>query len=216
MVEEDTVVRQEALRGLVRIRIRGGRLEFPLPAIQRQIAREVEDYRRVTSVAGIYRRHYRGPLPQDDPLLGLLGLLTEESSEQVFRLLMLLYRPEDIHLVYEQMQSDDAYLRTDAIELLDNLIDVKMRRVIAPVMEEDRFLDGLENGAVHEPAAAYRMLQGAIWDHNCWLSATTLCAVGRLRLTTMRQELEKASRHTAPVISRAAKVALHLVALPQT
>ena len=59
-----------------------------------------------------------------------------------------------------------------------------------------------------EPTAAYRFLQEAIWDHNCWLSVTTLCAVGRLRLTTMRQELEKASRHTEPLIATAAKVAL--------
>lgn len=217
-VEEDALLRQEALRGLVRVRIRGERLEFPVAAIKRQIAREVDDHRRVTTVARIYRRHHRGPLPANDALMGLLEVLAEESTEQVFRLLMLLYRPEDIHLVYEQMRSDDPYLRADAIELLDNLVDAGMRRVIAPVMDEDRFLGGLdaEHAAVHEPAAAYRMLQGAIWDHNCWLSATTLCAVGRLRLTTMRQELEKASRHTAPVIAKAAKVALHLVALPMT
>jgi hypothetical protein len=91
-----------------------------------------------------------------------------------------------------------------------------MRTVIAPVLDEDRFLSLLQEGAgiVYEPATAYRLLQAAIWDHNHWLSVTTLCAVGRLRLTTMRQELEKASRHTTPIVAKAARVALHLSALP--
>ncbi|MBI4003506.1 MAG: hypothetical protein HY353_00625, partial [Candidatus Omnitrophica bacterium] len=132
--------------------------------------------------------------------------------EQIFRLLMLLYRPEDIHLVYEQMQATDTYVRSDAIELLDNLVDPSMRRMLLPLFEEDRFLASVEESqpTAHDPAVAYRIFQEAIWDHNCWLSVTTLCAVGRLRLTTMRQELEKATRHGESLISTAAKVALHL------
>ena len=132
--------------------------------------------------------------------------------EQIFRLLMLLYRPADIHLVYEQLQIPETYIRADAIELLDNLIDARMRVIIAPILDEDRFLSLVdrEPEAAYEPDVAYRMLQGAIWDHNSWLSVTTLCAVGRLRLPTMRVELERASRDAIPLVAKAAKVALHL------
>ena len=215
-VESDIVLRQEAVKGMVRMRLRSSRLEFPLQLIRRQIAGEVGNYQRIVHVAQIYRQHSRGPVPADDALIALLRVLMEESVEQIFRLLMLLYRPEDIHLVYEQLRAPDAYVRADAIELLDNLVDAPMRAVIFPILDEDRFLAGLEDGdeAVHEPTAAYRLLQGAIWDHNCWLSVTTLCAVGKLRLTTMRQELERASRNSTPLIAAAAKVALHLATLP--
>jgi len=216
MVEADAVLRQEALSGLVKLRLHGGKLEFPLQPIRRQVAREVANYQRILHVAQIYRQHHRGRLSADDPLIGLLHVLLEESVEQIFRLLMLLYRPDDIHLVYEQLQVPDPYLRADAIELLDNLIDSAMRTVIGPILDEDRFLSLLEEGtgAVYEPATAYRLLQSAIWDHNYWLSVTTLCAVGRLRLTAMRQELEKAAHHTTPIVSTAARVALHLATLP--
>ncbi|OGX28508.1 MAG: hypothetical protein A3B78_00195 [Omnitrophica WOR_2 bacterium RIFCSPHIGHO2_02_FULL_67_20] len=215
-VESDAILRQEAVRGMVRLRIRGGRLEFPVQLIRRQIASEVANHQQIVHVAQIYRQHHRGPVPADDALLALLRVLMEESVEQIFRLLMLLYRPEDIHLVYEQLRVPDGYVRADAIELLDNLVDAPMRPIIFPILDEDRFLAALEElaGATHEPTTAYRLLQGAIWDHNCWLSVTTLCAVGKLRLTTMRQELERASRNSTPLIAAAAKVALHLATLP--
>ena len=217
MVEEDASLRQEAVRGLVRLRLKKGkRLEFPERPLRRQIAYEVANYQRVIQVATVIRQHNRGSLAPDDPLIALLRALTEESVEQIFCLLMLFYRPEDIHLVYEQLRAPDTYVRADAVELLDNLIDPAMRVTIFPILDEERFLALFEQGTedVQEPAAAYRALQEAIWDHNHWLSVTTLCAVGWLRLTTMRQELERASRHTTPVISKAAKAALHLSTLP--
>ncbi|MBI4343126.1 MAG: MFS transporter [Candidatus Omnitrophica bacterium] len=216
MVEEDAALRQEAVRGLVRLRLKGKRLEFPERPIRRQIAYEVTNSQRIIQVATIVRQHHRGSLASDDPVIALLRALTEESVEQVFCLLMLLYRPEDIHLVYEQLRAPDTYVRADAIELLDNLIDPAMRLTIFPILDEERFLALFEQGTddVREPTAAYRALQEAIWDHNHWLSVTTLCAVGWLRMTTMRQELERASRHTMPVISKAAKAALHLSTLP--
>lgn len=212
VVETETVLRHEAVRGLVKLRLRHARVEFPVPQIRRQIASEVAGYQRIMDVINVYRRHCRGPVAANDPIIALLRILMEESVEQVFRLLMLIYRPEDIHLAYEQMTVTDAYVRADAIELLDNLIDPAMRSAIFPILDEDRFLSALEDavGATQEPTTAYRILQQAIWDHHCWLSVTTLCAVGRLRLTPLRQELEKASRHPTHVISSAAKVALHL------
>jgi hypothetical protein len=174
----------------------------------------VANDQRIIVVARVYRQHSRGSLSPDDPVVELLRVLLEESVEQIFRLLMLLYRPDDIHLVFEQMRAPDAYLRADAVELLDNLIDPGMRATIFPILDEDRFLGLLDEASdtAPDPAAAYRMLQEAIWDHDRWLSVTTLCAVGQLRLTTMRQELERASRHGPPLVSTAAKVALALAA----
>lgn len=211
MVEGDALLRREAVVALLKLRLHGGRLDFPTAMICRQVSAEVANYQRIVQVAAVYRQHHHGPLQADDPVIALLRLLIEDSIAQVFRLLMLLYRPEDIHLVYEQMRVPDAYVRSDAIELLDNLVDSQMRAILFPVMDEDRFLAALEEtGMTPEPTAAYRILQEAIWDHNCWLSVTTLCAVGRLRLTTMRQEVEQASRHHASLVSAAGRVALSL------
>ena len=206
----DAALRAEALRALVRLR--PTRLEFPADPIRRQIAQEVARYTRVRQVAALYHRHHRGPLAADDGILALLRVLLEESVEQVFLFLTLLYRPDEIRLAYEQLRAPEARVRADALECLERLVDPAVRAVIFPILDEDRFLSALdeEPAALSEPSAAYRLLQGAMWDRDCWLSVTTLCAVGRMRLTVMREELEKASRHSVPMIASAAKVALQL------
>jgi ATP/ADP translocase len=213
--ETDAVLRQEAAHGLLRLRFRRWTLKAPVRPVRREIAREVACYQHIVHVARLYRRHLRDAVAPDDPVITLLAVLAQESVQQVFRLLMLLFRVEDIHLVYEQMRAADTYLRADAIELLDNLVDPEMRRWLAPLLDEERFLSALEEpGAVEEPTLAYRLFQQAIWNHDRWLSVTALCAVGRLRLTTMRTELERAASHPTPLIAAAAQAALHLSAQP--
>ena len=213
VVEEVAALRQEALRQLVKLRLSDRSLPMPIVLLRRQVAREVRDYQRVKQMAAIYRQQHGTPPAPDDPVIGLLRELMQESVEQIFRILMLLYRPEDIHLAYEQMKAEDTRLRADAIELLDNLIDPAMRTTIFPILDEDRFLrlvdepDGRE-----EPTVAFRAFQEAIWDHNCWLSVTALCAIGRLRISTLQPEVQKVLERRESLVSTAAKIALHLAA----
>jgi AAA family ATP:ADP antiporter len=211
-IEEDAILRQELVLGLLRLRLSGAYLDFPAKAVRRQIAHEVANYQRIAHVASLCRRHHRGTLSSDGAIMKLLSALLEESTDQIFRLLMLLYRPDDIHLVYEQLRETDAYVRADAIELLDNLVDPEMRSIIFPILDEDRFLDrpADEWTNMSEPTIDYRILQEAIWDHNQWLSVATLCAIGQMRLSAVRQELERASREGAPPLATAAKVAIHI------
>jgi hypothetical protein len=211
MVESDALLRYELGRTLAKMRLSRRLLQVPASQIRRQVEQEVQTYERIIEVAVIYRQQRRQPVAADEPVMALLRLLMEESVEQIFRLLMLLYRPEDIHLVYEQLRVGDTHLRADAIELLDNLVDPATRAAIFPILDENRFLSCLdeEDGEVtFEPTEAYHILQRAIWDHNSWLSVTVLCAIGQLRLTTMRQELEKAARQAEPLLATAGKVAL--------
>ncbi len=214
VAEPDAVLRQEAVIGLVKLRLRGGRLEFPLPAIRRQAAREVANYQRIRQLAAVCRRHQAGPSGAEEPVESLLKVLLEESVEQIFRYLMLLYHPDDIHLVYEQLQAPEPYLRWDAIAMLDTLVDPAMRAALAPVLDEEQFLAGAaeDHEVARDPLLAARLLQAAIWDQHCWLNVAALCAVGRMRLPALQPELERASRDAAPLVSAAAKVALELAA----
>lgn len=214
VVEQEVALAHEATRELVKAHVADRTLQLPAAQLRRQIAREVVSYQRILDVARVYTQQ-RGQVDAEDPVVDLLRVLLEENVEQVFRLLMLLYGPQDIHLIYDQMQASDTHLRADAIELLDNLVDSGMRRVLMPLLDEDRFLSLLDRGeepSKQSPTADYRVFQEAIWNADPWLSVTVLCAVGRLRLTTMRQELEQASQHTQPLVSTAARVALAFTA----
>ena len=213
MVEEDVLMRRELIRGLTKLRLRGPRLEIPKRLIRRQIAKEVDGYQRVLQVASVYRRFSSVPAIDADPVLGLLRMNVEETTEQIVRLLSLLYRPEDIYLIYHQLRQPDAYVRADAIELLDNLIDPGLRRLIVPVLDEDRFLDGV-SGSGDQPAPeggeAYRVLQEGLGDHDRWLCIVIICLIGRLRLQPLLQELDRVAESPIPVVALAARAARQL------
>lgn len=213
MVEEDAVMRQELIRGLTKLRLRQPKLEFPKRLIRRQLIKEVGKYRQIFQVASVYRQMAGARCQDPDPAMELLKLSLEETVDHIFRLLSLLYRPEDIHLIYNQLREPDAYVRADAIELLDNLVHPRLRRLIVPVLDEDTFmgcLDGELTPDAIDQRDAVRLMGQSIWDHNRWLSVVVLCAIGRLRLEPLLSELDRAAQSRVPILRIAALAAQRL------
>ena len=218
MVEEDEEMRQELIRGLTKLRLRYPHgLEFPKRLIHGQLAKEVQTYQRIVSAAAVYRHASSRILADGDAVVGLLRLLMEETTQQIFRLLSLLYRPEDMYLIYNQLREPDAHLRADAIELLDNLIAPRLRRLILPVFDEDRFLqraEGQLDPPMTELEESDRLLREGIWDHNRWLSVVIMSLIGRLRLEGLVGELDRAAQSAEPLVAQSAQVARRLTGQP--
>jgi hypothetical protein len=215
MVENDAIMRQELIRGLTKLRLRQPKLEFPKRLIRRQIIKEVGAYRKILRVATMYRQLAGAPCKDPDPALELFKISLEETTDHIFRLLSLLYRPEDIHLVHNQLREPDAYVRADAIELLDNLVHPALRRLIVPVLDEDAFLGRLDGALVSEPVDQREimpLLQQSVWDHNRWLSVVVLCIIARLRLQSLLPELDRAAQSRVPLLQLAARAARRLSA----
>jgi ATP/ADP translocase len=212
VIEEDTAMRQELIKGLAALRLGPMRLEFPKPLIRRQITKEVHGYQRIGRVAAIYRRGSASEVGTIDPLVSLLRLLMEEATQHLFLLLSLIYRPEDIYLIYRQIREPDTYVRADAIELLDNVLDANLRWVMVPVLDENLFLERLEADVDDAPMEgdAHRVLQEGLWDHHRWLSVVIMCVIGRLRVEPLMAELTKATEHPNPVVRMTAHVAHRL------
>lgn len=213
MVEEDALIRQELIRGLTKLRIRSPRLEFPKRVVRRQIAKEVRTYQRIIQFSSLCHRMAPDLSNEQDPAVGLLRLLTEETLQQIFRLLALVYRPDDIYLIYNQLREPDAYVRADALELLDNLVDPGLRWLIFPVLDENRFLERVD-GEGEEPAfdgkEAHRLFQQGIWDHNRWLGIVIICVAGRLDLRPLLDEMDREAPSQCPLLCLAAKAARRL------
>jgi hypothetical protein len=58
----------------------------------------------------------------------------EECIEKTFRLLALIYSPEDVYSTYFSLSSRPA-LRGSAVEFLDNLLDPELRPHVVPMIE---------------------------------------------------------------------------------
>lgn len=220
MVEQDAAMRQELIRGLVTLRMRAVRrglaLEFPKRVIRRQIAKEVQIYQRLKTIAGLYARRASGATRGVvDPMTELLRVCLGDAIQQIFQLLALICRPQDIVLVYTQMQAVEPYVRADAIELLDNLLDPGLRWLVFPVLDEDRFLESATSVEADELAnerKAVQILQESINDHHQWGRILSLWVVGRLSIEPLLPELDRAARSPEPIVSLAARVGRYFAA----
>ena len=206
LVEEDIEMRHELIRGLVTLRLGPGpRLEFPKRMIRRQIAKEVGDSERIVRLASIYHRMCEGRLREQDPFVALLRLLMEESTLRMFWLLSLVCRPEDIYLIYKQVRESDGYLRADALELLDNLVDPGLRGIIFPVLDEDYFLERVSAPLEAPPSdsdveAACGVLRSGVHDHNRWLNLMIVWLAGQLRLESLWPDLDAAAQRQTMLV----------------
>ena len=68
-------------------------------------------------------------------LILLLEHRLDENLERIFKLLELKYPPEEIETVYKNIKSDKSDLRVNAIEFLDNLLEVNLKKVLIPIIE---------------------------------------------------------------------------------
>lgn len=55
--------------------------------------------------------------------------------ERIFRLLGLKYPPEDMIEVLNSLKSSKEDLRVNAVDFLDNLLDINLKKLILPVIE---------------------------------------------------------------------------------
>ncbi len=68
-------------------------------------------------------------------LILLLEQRLDENLERIFKLLELKYPPDEIETVYKNIKSDKSDLRVNAIEFLDNLLEVNLKKVLIPIIE---------------------------------------------------------------------------------
>lgn len=80
-------------------------------------------------------------------LIQLLESRLDINLERIFRLLGLKYPPEDILPVYERINSDKRDLRTNALEYLDNLLEISLKKILMPIIET-ALLDTISEEAI--------------------------------------------------------------------
>ncbi|MAF09707.1 hypothetical protein CMK11_04580 [Candidatus Poribacteria bacterium] len=129
-----------------------------------------------------------------EPALLLAAVLherKEQSLERLFRLLALLYPSREIYNAHAPIRggrrdapSPHAGLRPNALELLDNLLDAALKRLVMPLVEDgpidDRLgpLRGAWRLTAVTPGAG---LQDLLDAEDTWMSGATYQAIAKLR-----------------------------------
>jgi hypothetical protein len=176
-------------------------LRLDVRLIMREIDRERERFHQARALQQLSAEGKANPA-----LVALAQELRHDVVRHVFRCLMLAYRAEDMHLIYEQVQAHEPYVREDALELLDNLVDPPIRRRFQALWDEDRFLE-LEGGGL--PSTQVRdSLQRALRDRCPWVNLVALFLVPRFKLFSLADELRAVAGRSVPGVSAAARLLL--------
>ena len=147
MTQRDTSIADEIIRSLGRLKTADdGELKFDTNKIGRCVLDEAKRYIDMLAAWSSHRLHIgteKAVSPEKTREIITLrqGLMEEiekrldDNLERIFRLLGLKYPSEDMYSVYLGLHSEQTDHRINAVELLDNLLEPDLKRVIIPIVE---------------------------------------------------------------------------------
>ncbi len=124
--------------------------------------------------------------------------------ERIFRLLALLYAPRDIHNAFAGLASDRPQLQANALEVLENLLQPEIYRLLAYVLDPEisleqklSFAQRICRVGVDSKTEALRIL---LHSDDRWLSACALHEVGDWRLAELYDDVRRMPHDSDPVL----------------
>ena len=141
-------IRHEIVRALYDLKINNPDLQFNQQRIVKCILVEARDYAQILAVlfkqTNAYPKRFTSSPPDTyhseidkarHHLTKNLQRRLDNDLERIFRLLGLRYPLEDINSVYLGIKSSTKDIQVNAIEFLDNVLEIDLKRVIIPLVE---------------------------------------------------------------------------------
>lgn len=152
--------------------------------------------------------------PAADLLIRSLRDKQHQGLELVFRLLGLVYPPQDMYNAYEGVISANKTLRANAIEFLDNILQLHLKRYLMPVLDQaserttiarGRELFDLRFDSIDR--AAQYLIQG----RDTWLRACAIATVADTASADTLHLVQEAQYDAQPLIRETSLMALRRV-----
>ncbi len=150
--QDDLELHHEMIKALSKLRANCSELRFPRKTIQNSIIREVENHHKLLT---LYLHHHSATSSLSDKAqkqsrsIQFMSKVIQErldgSLERMFRLLGLIYPPDDIYNAYRGIINQESQLHINSVEFLDNLLDPLLRRYIIPIMESQSIDERFRN-----------------------------------------------------------------------
>jgi len=146
LAQDDLALRNEVIKALNRLRTSCPSLHFNEYKIVSRILDEAEDYLKTLAVlqTEINERvmlhsmtlDARSPIDESKQnLKHTLQQSLDNNLERIFRLLGLIYSPQDIYNAYLGIRRGATDLKVNAVEFLDNVLETNLKKLVIPVAE---------------------------------------------------------------------------------
>ncbi len=207
----DCSLRFGIIRALNRIRAKNEGRVFHDWILKKEILREVENYQTLAALLQEYRHRHRNTAhPEEDYLLAILEAMGEESFERVFRLLALLYDSGVIHIVHDRLSDADLndYVRANAMELLENIVEIELFKKLAPVLDREKKWKLSQE-------QFETTLRDFLVGGDRWLGITAIFMIATLEIQNLYFLIEESKHSQSNIVQEAAAIAFLKIAQPK-
>ena len=195
----DGFLRFKAVTALERIRRENPELAIDRPAIERHVVAEAG---RAFEALTLYTNLFvTGSVSSSCLLARVLGEKRERAMNRVFQLLGLILPPGDISVVATALRSTDARHRTNAVELLDNMLTGEVRRRVMLLVDDMPADERVRRGNVIYRTRARDLedtVAQLIHDDNQVVASAAILLVEERGLASLSGDLEHVLAHRDP------------------
>lgn len=207
LIQSDPGLRFDVLKGLNKMRRRDPALVPVRAEIEDMLLAELMGYYRSFQIVAALepqvaasRRRLRG----ESLVVRAIRERMDHELERIFRLLGLLYPPQDIHNAYAGLYSGRTHLEANSLEVIENLLRPEHYRMLAYVLDPEvslserlSFAGQFVHTTVDSRAEALRVL---LKSEDRWLAACALHEIGRQRVAELNSDLQQVQHDNDPLL----------------
>jgi hypothetical protein len=151
------------------------------------------------------------PGDSHEPVVRALHESMQQEIERIFRLLGLLYPHLDLHSVYFGLQSNNATVYDNALELLENVLKSQLRAILVPLL--DGKVNPKERAVIAERFVRTRVenreqaVAELMASDDPWLKSCGAYAIGTFAIKSLEVELERCLEDSDPLLRETARAA---------
>jgi AAA family ATP:ADP antiporter len=198
----DPRIHYQGIKGLAHLRARGRSLRFPRAEADRLLSHE-QDSLLLWSRFGASLSSSRSDAASRRLLIQVLEERVEYTRERIFHLLGLTYRQDEISGLWNRLSSGTPTVKATALEYLANLLSRAHRRTLFPALEETTRVEGARPP---DPVTmdVEEILSRLCASEDYWIAACAVTVAGELRLTSLKEQIEKLREHPGAIVREAA------------
>jgi len=214
LLDGDATLRLGILVALVRIRDERGEVAIDPRPLEAALGAEVLGHYRSYQILG----QVAAGGPGHEPLEQGLRTAMREELERVFRLLDLLHPRRGFRSAWVALQSGNAFIHDQALDLLESALRPEMRALLVPLVDPEvkeeqrvRLAHRLVGAPVDTPEQAVAALAST---GDPWLRSCAAYAIGALGLRSLAPRLEAWEEDPDPLLREAVRQARAKLAPP--
>lgn len=207
LLETDTTIRFQIIRALVKIHQVHPEIELDTQLLETVVAAEIMGHYRSYQILESLHMPGNG----DDPVTRALGESIQQELERIFHLLALLYPHLDLQGAYFGLQSNNATVHDNALELLESVLKSQLRGMLLPLLD-GRVSPG-EKAAIAERLVRAKVetqeqaVAELVASDDPWLKSCGAYAIGSLGMKSLEEELKRCLEHPDPLLRETARAA---------